>query len=380
MDFFLLLAFIYAITLVLGLILERVRLPWIFATLLLGFLCSNFIKVPEKEFSQFAILGMYFLLFIIGFEIDLRKLVRESKFILTASLLIILTEGIFGSLLVRYLFNLDWIVCFIVGLSFATVGEAVLVPILEEFRIIRTKLGTSIIGIGTLDDIIEVFTLVLATALVGSGSTKINPIVPFLSLSFLFLLTFFLSKLKRESKKFRIFPVEIIFLITMLLFFVFLGIGEFGGAEAIAALLAGISARNFIPRERLKFIESEIKSVCYGLFAPIFFFWLGLTTDLSYLLLNPLILLFFLLVTGASKILSSMLIGYKKLGLRNSFLLGLGLCVRFSTSLVIAKYLLENQIIPSSLYSVLIASTTLFTLTTPLIFSFLLSKWKRFVY
>jgi len=59
--------------------------------------------------------------------------------------------------------------------------------------------------------------------------------------------------------------------------------------------------------------------------------------------------------------------------------LGLGLSVRFSTSIVIIKYLFEHNLIPLGLYSVLIASTALFTLVIPISFAYLLGKWKNFV-
>jgi len=284
-------------------------------------------------------------------------------------------------LLIHLLFQLNWFLSFLVGLSFATVGEAVLLPILDEFKIINTKLGQSIIGIGVLDDIFEIFTLVLAISMVGISSAHPTSTIlgTLISLILVFGLTYFLSLLKKEGKKFKVCNIETLFLFTMFIFFLFLGIGNYADIDALAALLAGVALKNFIPEERLKFIESEIRSVCYGLFAPLFFFWVGITTSLTYLSQNSLILLIFFLVPFISKLIPSYLVGRKKLGSRDSLLLGIGLSVRFSTSIVILKFLFEHQLIPVSLYSVLIASTALFTLLIPISFAWLLQRWKRYI-
>ena len=382
---YLILSLLYLITFLGGRLIEKIRVPWIFSALFLGFIFSLYNPFPaitsSDTFRFLASLGMYFLLFIIGFEIDIKEIKRESGFLFVSTLFIILSEGLCGMLLIHLLFQLNWFLSFLVGLSFATVGEAVLLPILDEFKIINTKLGQSIIGIGVLDDIFEIFTLVLAISMVGISSAHPTSTIlgTLISLILVFGLTYFLSLLKKEGKKFKVCNIETLFLFTMFIFFLFLGIGNYADIDALAALLAGVALKNFIPEERLKFIESEIRSVCYGLFAPLFFFWVGITTSLTYLSQNSLILLIFFLVPFISKLIPSYLVGRKKLGKRDSFLLGIGLSVRFSTSIVILKFLFEHQLIPVSLYSVLIASTALFTLLIPISFAWLLQRWKRFI-
>jgi len=50
--------------------------------------------------------------------------------------------------------------------------------------------------------------------------------------------------------------------------------------------------------------------------------------------------------------------------------------VRFSTSLIIVKILLDNGIINAGLYSVIVASSIVFSFVIPLLFSNLLAKWR----
>ena len=385
MEFLLFLALIYVFTFVIGTLLEKIRIPWIFAALILGFMLAIYnpisVVTSSDTFKFLSELGMYFLLFIIGFEIDLREMKKEGKFIIRSTIFIILFECICGMILIHLLFNLSWILSFLVGLSFATVGEAVLLPILDEFKIINTKLGQSIIGIGVLDDAFEVFTLILACILVGSSTlqTSFNISVTVISLVVLFSLAYLLTKMKKEGKKFNVPTIETLFLFVMFIFFLFIGVGKFADASPLGALLAGIALKNFIPKKRLKFIESEIRTICYGLFAPLFFIWVGVTTNISYLVTYPLLVILFFVVTWGSKMTASYLSGKKELGTRKSLLLGIGLSVRFSTSIVIAKYLFESNLIGIGLYSVLVASTALFTFIIPIMFSYLLQRW-RFKY
>ena len=140
---YLILSLLYLITFLGGRLIEKIRVPWIFSALFLGFIFSLYNPFPaitsSDTFRFLASLGMYFLLFIIGFEIDIKEIKRESGFLFVSTLVIILSEGLCGMLLIHLLFQLNWFLSFLVGLSFATVGEAVLLPILDEFKIINTK-------------------------------------------------------------------------------------------------------------------------------------------------------------------------------------------------------------------------------------------------
>ena len=382
MNLFLFLSFMFLLTFILGRLIEKIRVPWIFAALLLGSLLAIYnpftSATSSPEFIFLAQLGMYFLLFVVGFEIDLSKLRKQGKFIFKATFFIIFLEAFFGTLLVHFVFGYGWLISFVVALSFATVGEAVLIPILDEFRIVNTKLGQSIIGIGSLDDLIELFTLILVIFLIGSnGSAQhLNIVVILISLFTLFGLAFGLTKFREEGRKFSFLDIENLFILILFILFLFLGIGEYAHATAIAALLSGIALKTFIPEKRLKTIESEVKTMCYGFFAPIFFLWVGSTMNMNYIVSYPLLILLVVGVSNTAKILGSWVIGKKELGTKESILLGIGLSVRFSTSIIIIKILFENGLIDVGLYSVIIASSIVFKFIVPVLFSNLIVRWK----
>ncbi len=382
LNIFLFLSIAFLFTLIVGRLIEKIKVPWIFAALLFGFLLA--VKNPFSEitsspsFNFLAELGVYFLLFIIGFEIDVHEIKKATGFIIKSTFSIILFESLFGTLVVHFLFHISWLISFLVAISFATVGEAVLIPILEEFKQVNTKLGQAIIGIGVFDDFFEVFTLIILVIVVGAKThTHINLMIVIGSLTAIFLLSILLMKLGKKEKKFRFKRIETFFLFVIFIMFLFIGVGEYAECTTLAALLAGISLKTFIPREKLELIESEIKTICYGFFAPIFFIQVGATININSLTTSPLLVLTVVLVTGISKILGTYIATYKELGNKKSLLLGTGLLVRFSTSLVIIKILLDNNLIDSLLYSVLIASSIIFTLIIPVIFSNMLASLQK---
>ncbi|OYT43282.1 MAG: hypothetical protein B6U88_01435 [Candidatus Aenigmarchaeota archaeon ex4484_56] len=385
LNTFLFLSIIFIFTFLIGKVIEKIKVPWVFAALILGFLLAIYNPfrsiTASSEFNFLANLGMYFLLFIIGFELNLKKIKEKSKFIFSATFFIIFFEAVFGSLLVHIVFNYPWLVSILIALSFATVGEAVLIPILDEFKIVTTRLGQVIVGIGCLDDMIEVFTLIFLVLLVGSNAyTQLDIGMVLGSLFTLFVLTIGFTKLKEEGIKFRFGSIETLFLFTTFIFFLFLGIGEYAESAPLAALLAGISLKTFIPEKRLELIENEVKTMCYGFFAPIFFLWVGAAMDISYIFAYPLLVLIVAVVSIGSKLLGSYIIGRKELGSKQSVLLGMGLCVRFSTSIVIIKILFDSGIIHNDIYSVILASTVLFTFFIPILFSNLVVRWREVIY
>lgn len=381
-NLFLFCGLVFLFTFVIGRLIEKIRVPWIFAALIFGFLLAiynPFTSITSSpEFNFLAQLGMYFLLFIIGFELNLDKLRRQSKFILKATFFIIFFEAFFGTLVIHFAFGYEWLISSVVALSFATVGEAILIPILDEFKMVNTKLGQSIIGIGTLDDIIEIIVLILVIPLVGSKTSvfHLSMALTLVSLLVLFGLAGGLIFFKKESAKFNFLGIENLFLFVLFVLFLFLGIGELARAAAIAALLAGIVLKTLVPEKKLKRIESEVKTMCYGFFAPLFFVWVGMAMDISYLVSYPLLILLVVGVSNGAKILGSLVIGKKELGIKRSILLGIGLSVRFSTSIIIIKILFENGLINIGLYSVIIASSIVFKFIVPVLFSNLIVKWK----
>lgn len=380
MNLFLFISIAFLFIYFIGRYLEKIHVPWIFAALIFGALLTikhTFSNITSSEtFAFLADLGMYFLLFIVGFEINLKKLFRQGKNIILTTINTILLSVAFGGVAIHYLFSFNWTVSLLVALSFATVGEAVLVPILDKLNIINKPLGQAIVGVGTLDDVIEIITLILATLFIGKHLQNNIPLI-FLSLVFLFVITVWLNKLKSAALKLGFLSIDNLFFLTIFIFFLFIGVGAYAEAAPLGALLAGVALKSFLPAERRLYIEREIKSVAYGFFAPIFFLWVGASIKLANLSQSLYLISVIIIVSILAKLLGSWISMNKIIGFKQSILLGVGLSVRFSTGIVIMKIFLDNAIIDINLYSVIIASSVIFTLVVPIIFARLSYRWAK---
>jgi len=391
----LLIAVTYAVSLGFGILLEKyLRMPWMFAALFFGMILSSFgifeSTLKDGPFQLFATLGMLFLLFIIGFNLDIGRMKRFQREIFKGSILIVVFEACTVGSLLYFVFPTDVssspLIAIITALSFATVGEAILLPILAKFGIIKTNFGQLTLGIGTLDDILEMLALVLIpflpTFLPKSQIQGFpNPLVVLLDLAGIMLLTLILMKLGgrirsilRNSWNFEFLRP----LMILLVFFSFVVLGGFifESLAAISAIFGGIVARSLLPKERLRTDERAVNFLGYIFLSPLFFLSVGAKVSITSIIIYPLLIILIWFVAKGSKLLASYLLFRQLLGTKYSLLLGLGLSVRFSTSLIVTYVLLNSGLISLALYSALVATAILMKPVILSIYSWVLSKGK----
>ena len=377
---FLLIAVTFAFSLGLGFLLEKyLRMPWMFSALFLGIIFSSLgffqTTFQDETFNVLSTMGMLFLLFMIGFNLEIEQMKRFGKQILKGAIIIVGLEASIVGALLFFLFpnqiGSSPLVAVVVALSFATVGEAVLLPILAKFNLLKTKFGQLTLGIGTLDDVLEVLTLILIPFLpIFLPTLNIHgfpePAFVVLDLIGIFVLTFIMAKIASKVKYVLINNVHFSFirpLLIMLIFFSFVVVGGFvfDSLAAISAIFGGIVARSLLPMENFQSDENVVNFLGYIVLSPMFFLSVGASMSFSAIFVYPLLLVMILLSTFSAKLSGSYLLFRKMLGNRLSLLLGLGLSVRFSTGLIVQYVLLTSGLITLDLYSALIASAVIIT-------------------
>jgi Kef-type K+ transport system membrane component KefB len=377
---FLLIAVTFAFSLGLGFLLEKyLRMPWMFSALFLGIIFSSFglfqSTIQDETFNVLSTMGMLFLLFMIGFNLEIGQMKRFGKHILKGAILIIGLEAVVVGALLFFLFPAQIggspLVAIVVALSFATVGEAVLLPILAKFNLLKTKFGQLTLGIGTLDDILEVLTLIMIPFLpIFLPTLQIqgfpDPTFVILDLIGIFVLTIVLVKIASKIKYVLSNNVNFGFirpLVIMLIFFSFVVVGSFvfESLAAISAIFGGIVARSLLPTENFQSDEKVVNFLGYVVLSPMFFLSVGASMSFASVFVYPLLIVVILLSTIGAKLSGSYLLFRKVLGKRHSLLLGLGLSVRFSTGLIVQYVLLISGLITLDLYSALIASAVVMT-------------------
>jgi len=377
---FLLIAVTFAFSLGLGFLLEKyLKMPWMFSALFLGIIFSSFglfqLTLQDETFKVLSTMGMLFLLFMIGFNLEIGQMKRFGKHILKGAILIVGLEASVVGALLFFLFPAQIgnspLVAAVVALSFATVGEAVLLPILAKFNLLKTRFGQLTLGIGTLDDILEVLTLIMIPFLpIFLPSLHIqgfpDPTFVLLDLIGIFVLTIILVKIASKVKYVLSNNVHFSFirpLLIMLIFFSFVVVGGFvfESLAAISAIFGGIVARSLLPKENFKSDEKVVNFLGYIVLAPMFFLSVGASMSFASIFVYPLLIVVILLSTMGAKLSASFLLFRKLLGKKHSLLLGLGLSVRFSTGLIVQYVLLISGLITLDLYSGLIASAVVMT-------------------
>jgi Kef-type K+ transport system membrane component KefB len=367
-------------------------MPWMFASLFFGMAITSFnlfkVTLNDPALKVLADFGMLFLLFMIGFNIELDKILKLGKNIIKGSFLIIGFEALTVGSLLYFGFSADvqnsFLVAIITALSFATVGEALLLPILAKFKIITTTFGQLTLGIGTLDDVLEVLALIFIPflpAFIPNLQTQNfpNPLYVILDLVGILLLTLFLLKIGGRIRNNLKNHVDYMFLrplFILIIFFSFVVLGGFvfESLAAISAIFGGIVARTLLPKEMLNYDQMNVDFLGYIFLSPIFFLSVGSEVSLTTIAVYPLLIISLWIVAKGSKLLASYTLFRKLLGTRFSLLLGLGLSVRFSTSLIVSYILFTSGLISLALYSSIIATAIFMKPVILFVFSRELSK------
>lgn len=377
---FLLIAVTFAFSLAVGYLLEKyLKMPWMFSALFLGIIFSIFgiftTTLEHEAFTTLSTMGMLFLLYMIGFNLEIKQIKQYGKHILKGAITIVGLEALIVGIMLILIFpsHIDNspLVAIVVALSFATVGEAVLLPILANYNLVKTKLGQIILGIGTLDDVLEVLTLVLIPFLpIFLPTLDIqnfpDPIFVVLDLVGIFILTGILLKVAPRIKSVLANQISFQFirpLLVLLLFFCFVVVGSFvfESLAAISAIFGGIVTRSLLPTEDFQNDEKTVNFLGYIFLSPIFFLSVGASLSFSTIFVYPLILVVILFTTFCAKMFGSYMLFRKTLGKQDSLLLGLGVNVRFSTGFIVQYVLLTSGLITLELYSALIASAVVMT-------------------
>jgi Kef-type K+ transport system membrane component KefB len=370
-------------TFFIGNLIQKLNAPWFIASIIFGFLFAIFIPISSIDqvdgFTTIAQVGMFFLLFLVGFEIRPEKFRAHSRFMLKTSIAILIAGITLGTVFIYFVFQSTLLIAFLTSLALTTVGVPALLPILHNFELVNTHLGQIIIGIGTIDDIFNLFILVIVLMVADNQNNPIGLNFNFIfwSLLGLMVLAIGIMKLKVLQNFFKNKKEELIFLFLIACFFLFTGIGDFSNSGCLASLLAGFSLRYVVPRDKEDKLEQIFRVVIYGFFAPIFFISIGLNISLISLIQSPLILVGIFLISALAKFIAVYSVGYKIYRHKITFLLATSLTVRFAFSIILVNILFHAQIIDVSIFSAIVSSNAIFLLILPTIFSILVGKWKK---
>ncbi|EIF51599.1 MULTISPECIES: cation:proton antiporter [Sulfurovum] len=387
-------ALVFAFTYALAFLLSRFRIPSILAALFVGIALSytSFSTLIhgnpdfESTFSFLSDLGVLFLLFYIGLQIDLTEMKKSSSDIAWLTLFNTIIPFIFG-VMAMLLYDYGWAIALVIGLTRMPTAEAVIVPILDEYKMLKTRIGTFIIGAGVLDDVIEVILVGIVSIWIGArtGQSHGGVLGLFAGIMTFILLSWILYQwMPRILQKWEPKNLSALMIFSLIILFGFGGFGEYVElGMVVGAITAGIIMRPLFEHEEQKgeLLAKTTQTLSYGFFGVIFFFWVGFNADMEGFLQEPLLAIILYLAGTFGKLFGVLLmVPMKKMCLKEAIIVGVGLDARLTTEIIVAQLLFSAAIIDIKLFTALVAASSFTAITVPIIFSLLIRFWGDEVY
>lgn len=283
----------FIIEIILGIILKLVFYDYTFS--------DTYFNITEIMYTT----GFILLMFLSGFDNNLsivhsdkEKTSKHHINIRKLSMIFIVIFYII-SLCFSFVFfkNFDKKILGIVLLTitFSSTFAGLVVPLEKEEGIFNTTLGSFITYLSTISELI---TIVLLTIFMVVLDFSLVRLVSYIGLILLFVIVWLLNKIIKKSferieRGFTHFPFRILIVILGLCVI----LCEYAGGEYIlGAFLLGMFLK------KIKFSEEvveELESICFGIFAPIFFVIVGTKVDIKIFIDNPQWLIIVLIMVVA---------------------------------------------------------------------------------
>jgi Kef-type K+ transport system membrane component KefB len=367
----------------LHLLLKQIKVPSIISQILAGLLLGIpivsrllFDATSLIALDVLSTLGVVFLLFLAGLEIDM-KLIRDtaktSVLIGTAATLTPLLLGVFALLALGYTLA----VAIVFGIALSVTAGGTIVGTLMDSNAVNTKLGAIFVAAGTIDDILEVTMLSIVTLLIQGGGVIQLALLPlqlfvFIAVSLVLFkfLTKFMVYVKVQEEpaghNVELFSVAIIILIGMSALSELLAIGYL-----IGAVIAGFLLQNSIKKigEHRGFqIVNATRLIALAFIVPFFFANIGLNFNIEALLDNPsLTVIAVAIAIGGAVIGTFITKPFTRLSFRQLYVIGWAMSAKGSVELVVALLAQRYGLLPPEIFNALVAMAIVTTLAFPLV-------------
>lgn len=282
-----------AIAVVVPLIIRFLRLPIAEVVLLIiaGIICGpevlDLITV-DSAIGLVGQLGLGFLFFLAGFELDQRVLKGEIGRLSGMAWGVSLTLAILVSLLLLGIGVVDESIGFAIVLTSTALGT--LLPVFRDNGELTTPFGRLFMGAGAWGE----FGPIVAISLFLSTRSAFAAIISLIAFGVVALL---LSRLpgiltSRYLREYMVGSVstssQTAVRVTVLLLVTLLAVAEgFGLDIVMGAFIAGIILRRYLPESEESVLQSKIEGIAFGLFIPVFFILSGVSLDIASIVANP---------------------------------------------------------------------------------------------
>ena len=296
-DFFLYLLVILLTARVFAELATRLQAPSVigelFAGVVLGPSLLGWIE-PFEAIKLMAEIGIILLLFAVGLETDVKRLVRTGMKSFVVAIAGFVLPLLFGFALGYWVFGLSLLVSLFIGGTLTATSIGITVRVLSDLKRQQAPEGQIVLGAAVLDDVLGVVLLALLYEFsIGGGISLLNAGKVLMFVGAFFVLAPIAAKsisliIKRFDAVSEIPGLLPTTIVALVLFFAWLA-HALGAPELLGGFAAGLalSRRFFLPlgialRTDERFahrIEEQMKPIVH-LFTPIFFVFVGLSLNL----------------------------------------------------------------------------------------------------
>lgn len=313
-NIFIQLAIILGLSSALGYITHQFRLPLLIAYLLvgLGLATVTLFNVRDSQILNFLPeIGIAFVLFLVGMELDLREIRSLGKVVLMASILQIIISSIAGFAIAGAL-GFGRVESLYLGVGLAFSSTIVVIKLLLEKNDLNSLYGKLSVGILLLEDLVAVMILVgltISPSIFHLGIQQAFPIVAFvLKVILIFGVTLFVNRYILP----KVFDAvsesaELLFLSAIAWCFIYVAFAQIlGFSVVIGAFLAGVGLAASPYHYQ---IQGKVKPL-RDFFVTLFFVYLGTQVNFADLgKVYPAIIAFTLYAVLAKPIIFLLVLG-----------------------------------------------------------------------
>ncbi len=352
---------------------KRIRQPMILGELILGMVLGSFVDFAEPDpIHDIAEIGILLLLFSIGLSLDFEEFKRlgvSSSITSVGGIILSFTFGYFAAIV----FGFSHSVALLIGTCLVATSTATCAAVLMESRMLRTKIGTLIMGATVVDDVIGVVIMSAVIALVLSSTFQVLDIlllVVLVVLFFLIPLTIGVRLFRRASERITFGRESLLMMgIVVLLLFAMIT-QEMGISALIGAFVAGLMVGQSRYARRLREYVSMIGG---GFFIPIFFVTVGMNFDPHAFVSVGWFAAVLVVVAIVGKVAGRGLAAKGcKFDNRESLTVGVAGVPRAEVALVIAQFgFTRNIMTPDAFSAILVMAAVTVIVTPPLLWKIL---------
>lgn len=376
----------------LGELFRRMKQPALVGELLAGIILGPTlfgIVNPNESLELLSTIAIFFVMLLIGLEMDLREIRKAGKSAFVISVIALIIPFLIGYTISNF-FGLSMIQSLFIALLLSITSVPVSAIILMELGLLKTKIGTTIMSAAVIDDIISLVILAVILQLHATegdvfnfGDLGISTLqiagylagVAFLAYAIHKISRWFPHRLEsffaRTKTREGIFGILIIVAITLSI------TAQYAGLHfIIGTFFAGlIFSDKLLGKKEADHAYGIVSGITFGFFAPLFFAIIGMKFS-GQSLENAIPLLVVLVVLGIlgktlGGYIGSKICGFSK---NESIVVASLLNGRGTVGLAITSLAFSIGILDITLFSVSVAICFITTILTPIIARPLLRK------